>query len=93
MIKKLIGLILVLVLLGLFFVYQIGMGALGTHEGPNDPTPDPRPGGDVARVESAQRDAAASVGAPTTKQILFGDLHVHTTVSFDAFMLTALEFT
>ncbi|NQZ96951.1 MAG: DUF3604 domain-containing protein [Myxococcales bacterium] len=88
MIKKLIGLILVLVLLGLFFVYQIGMGALGTHEGPNDPTPDPRPGGDVARVESAQHDAAASVGAPTTKQILFGDLHVHTTVSFDAFMMS-----
>ncbi len=33
-------------------------------------------------------DAARSVGAPEGKQILFGDLHAHTTFSFDAFSIS-----
>jgi len=41
-----------------------------------------------AHALSRQREALEKLGAPSEDpQILFGDLHVHTTISFDAFML------
>ena len=58
---------------------------------------DPHPSGSVTggalpsasvqqREESRQKDAAA-LGATPQRQILFGDLHVHSTYSVDAFTL------
>jgi len=46
---------------------------------------------DPSEIEARQRRLSAArkvVGAPGEKQILFGDLHVHTTFSFDAFSIS-----
>jgi hypothetical protein len=63
--------------------------ALACSEAPPAAVPAVAPGGSEARVagrEAERADAAARLGAPAEKQILFGDLHVHTTFSPDAFL-------
>jgi len=47
----------------------------------------PRPPQQVAELSARQATTAASVGSVSSKQVLFGDFHVHTTFSFDAFMM------
>src|SRR5690242_19798465 len=54
----------------------------GHHEGPGEVSPSRLPKETVAARTARQRAA----GAPADKQILFGDLHVHTTFSADAFI-------
>ncbi len=62
-------------------VWALGAGVFGSHWGAGVPTERALPAAVVhAR---AQRQAAAG----EDKQVLFGDLHVHTTFSLDAFMM------
>jgi hypothetical protein len=62
----------------------------GHHEEPGTPTAKALPPAVVASRAERQRQAIAGLGVQDggAKQILFGDLHVHTTFSVDAFMRT-----
>lgn len=62
----------------------------GQHEGPGTVTSATVPPAAVAARQDADRAALAKLapGEPPAKQVLFGDLHVHTTFSVDAFMIS-----
>jgi len=58
----------------------------GEHQGPGTSTDVQLPEVHVAGRAERQAEARGEVGVGARKQILFGDLHVHTTFSPDAFM-------
>ncbi len=86
MLKKiLLGLGAVILLLAAAY-FSIAAGWYGEHEGPGTIAKQSRPDAvTVARI-GAQKAATYHVGGDLSKQILFGDFHVHTTFSTDAFM-------
>ncbi len=69
-------------------VYVLGawLHWFGTLEGPGEPTASRVPAAVVAQRERAEQRAAARLSPAASGQILFGDLHVHTTFSTDAFL-------
>jgi hypothetical protein len=69
-------------------ILALGLGWLGRHEGPGQVTEVALPAALVDEREANDGKAARSVGARDAKQILFGDLHVHTTFSSDAFVMS-----
>ena len=78
----------VLLVIAVAFVYVAGLGWFGepVHGGePQARAVDPAIVSDRSR---AQREAARAVGVAQPKQILFGDLHVHSTFSFDAYQMS-----
>jgi len=81
--------VVAVVVIGLLsLLYAIGRGAFVAipHAGEaQGPALSP---GVVAERAQQVRDAALDVGIPRPRQILFGDLHVHTTFSFDAFQMS-----
>ncbi len=63
-------------------------GCGGKHEEPGAMTKSPIPGNVISSRTKAQKAAAENLGQKPVKQILFGDLHVHTTFSTDAFLFS-----
>jgi hypothetical protein len=76
---------LLLVIVGLY-VAGAWLHLYGEHLGPGEPTEARIPESVVAARARAQQRAAARLSPAPSKQILFGDLHVHTTFSTDAFL-------
>jgi hypothetical protein len=76
-----------LALILLLVVYSAGRGAFGDRDGPGQVTRAMRPAAQVTRSQAEVQVAAGGVGVSRPKQVLFGDLHVHTTISLDAFVM------
>jgi len=74
--------------LGALLILGVGLsgGCSGEHQGPGTSTDVAIPDDRVEARAARQSEARDSVAAGDRKQILFGDLHVHTTFSPDAFM-------
>ncbi len=85
-ILRIVAGLVVLLFLGLMVLYAAGEGLFGSPEWVGQVAEQPRPSSEVRGVAAAQESAAKEVGVRKPKQILFGDFHVHTTFSFDAFM-------
>ncbi len=71
---------------GAVFVYLVGIGVGGQLRGRGEVSPHPISEARLDARLAAQRDAVPDLAEPS--QILFGDLHVHTTWSGDAFVFS-----
>ncbi len=80
-----VGLLLML-LLG--FGYLVGEGVFGITQTAGTISRASRDHSEIKARQQRVSTAWEAVGAPGEKQILFGDLHVHTTFSFDAFSIS-----
>lgn len=76
----------VLIALGIGLIMMTGVGIFGDLEPAGEANTHSLPEAVVKQRGELQKASAALLNANTSKQILFGDFHVHTTFSYDAFM-------
>ena len=88
MIRKSIYIIFAASILYFGFVYLVASGYLGKYEGPGSISSIKTPHEILDKRLKDQSDAKESIGITNEKIILFGDLHVHTTYSSDAFLMS-----
>jgi hypothetical protein len=88
MLRNLLILVVGVALLGWVVAYAAGKGLFGETGHAGEPRAKAVSPEIVAFKQDATRSAAEDVGVARPKQILFGDLHVHSTFSFDAFTLS-----
>jgi len=87
MLKRILGALALLVVLGLGMLHWMGSGGLGHYWGAGTPQSGPLSQETISTRAATQMQAADEVGVAAPKQILFGDLHVHSTFSLDAFLM------
>jgi hypothetical protein len=86
--KRIAVLLLVILLTAGAYAAGIWFELFGKLEQSGDVSMRPRPEEAIVARSTAQDDAARALGISEPKQILFGDLHVHTTFSVDAFLFS-----
>src|SRR5262245_37102982 len=86
MLKWIAAFIVALILAIAAVIYAAGKGWLGHHEEPGTVTAQAVPAAAIHARAEGENAATRGLGMRDAKQILFGDLHVHTTFSFDAFL-------
>lgn len=74
--------------IGLFVVREAGSGRFGAIVTAGSPTQEPLPAAHLKNRSARQGTASRRLEVFEPKQILFGDLHVHSSFSTDAFQLT-----
>ena len=84
--KGILGFVILLLVVAVLYVTGAWLRLYGEHEDAGEFTASPIPEAVLEAQSRAQKRAAAALTVGQTKQILFGDLHVHTTFSTDAFL-------